>query len=98
MKEKLSKKEEKKNALIVGTIRSYGCCVCGTKYRTHIHHVRTRGAIGKIDENNVVPLCYVHDSHVHTLGRDTFAKKYSIDLPSLAIILWRKASENHGEI
>ena len=51
------------------------------------HHVRARGAGG--GDEAVVPLCVQHHQEVHALGRDTFAKRYDVDLAEVAAALWR---------
>lgn len=72
-------------------IRSYGCCVSGKKHGIHMHHVRSRGAIGRMDERNVVPLNYEYHSEGHTSGWRSFERKYGVNLSELAVYLWEKA-------
>ena len=65
--------------------RDHMCCIRNSVCRGRIdkHHVRTRGAGGK-DENNIVPLCRLHHQEIHRIGRKTFAIKYDINLEELA--------------
>lgn len=50
------------------------------------HHVRTQGAGGTAE--TCVPLCRLHHSHTHSLGPDTFAITYTVDLSATARLLW----------
>jgi hypothetical protein len=50
------------------------------------HHVRTQGAGGTAE--TCVPLCRLHHSHMHSLGPDTFAVTYAVDLSATARLLW----------
>ena len=59
--------------------RHLDCLVSGCHLPTDPHHVKTRGAGGR-DESNLVPLCRVHHSECHQIGRKTFSKKYNLDL------------------
>lgn len=72
--------------------RRYRCCVPGCNDASWPHHVRTRGSLGKqVDECNVVPLCFAHHNGgvgVHDLGRRTFARRYGVCLPGMALIVY----------
>ena len=88
----------KRAQAIFEQIRSYGCCVCGAKTRIHMHHVKSRGAIGRVDKENVVPLCFECHTKGHTWGWQFFEMKLrrvisGFSLKQLAIDLWRKARE-----
>ena len=48
----------------------------------HAHHVKTRGAGG--GDEWCVSLCAYHHNILHTVGRDTFGERYSIDLTEMA--------------
>lgn len=51
-------------------------CGCGGEAMPP-HHIITRGALGVDDQpENLIALCYVCHSAIHTLGRDTFAKRF----------------------
>ena len=41
------------------------------------HHVRSKGAGGR-DRSNLVPLCRIHHTECHTIGRITFEDKYKL--------------------
>ena len=51
-------------------------CVCCLRQPVDPHHVTSRGAGGGDEAENVVPLCREHHVEIHTIGRDTFRKKY----------------------
>lgn len=61
---------------------------------TETHHVTTRGAGGGDDQ--VVPLCSRAHFLGHSMGWETFAAKYSVDLPKMAADLW-KADTYHRQ-
>lgn len=57
------------------------CPICGK--RADLHHVTAIGAGRNRDEIiheglEVMPLCREHHTEVHTIGRDTFMKKYHL--------------------
>lgn len=54
------------------------CAICG-RPRPQIHHIVTRGAGGSDDPENLIPLCYVHHTKCHAMGRDTFARRYRLE-------------------
>ena len=56
-------------------VKELGCLVCG-KYADP-HHVRSRGA-GHGDKSNLVPLCRIHHTECHTIGRVTCEDKYKL--------------------
>ena len=52
------------------------------------HHVRTRGAGGGDEPENLLGLCVLHHRQIHDHGADTFAARY----PRVAAkIKWRAA-------
>lgn len=58
------------------------CVICGKK--ADLHHVETVGMGRDMDEiihegMEVLPLCREHHSEIHTIGRDTFLKKYHLN-------------------
>jgi hypothetical protein len=65
-------------------------------YAIEAHHVTTRGAGGR-DEANLAPLCLHHHHEIHAIGRRTFAKRYGVDLASVAARLWTQYQAHHGE-
>ena len=42
------------------------------------HHVRTRGA-GGADRANLIPLCGRHHAEWHTIGRQSFQRRWGLD-------------------
>ena len=60
-------------------VREMMCLVDNGKCSAGVdpHHVRTRGA-GGIDRANLVPLCRVHHTELHQIGRLTFEDKYRL--------------------
>ena len=53
------------------------CCLCCNVIGVDPHHVRSRGAGGR-DEANLVPLCRLHHTELHQIGRLTFEDKYKL--------------------
>ena len=56
------------------------------------HHVRSKGAIGQRDECNVVPLCWEHHQGGHSIGWRTFANRYQVCLPAVALATFIEVS------
>ena len=54
------------------------CEVCGADTTEPPHHIKTRGAGGQDNQENLIELCREHHIEVHKIGRETFAKKYGI--------------------
>lgn len=54
----------------------------------HLPRVKSHG-----DVENIVPLCRVHHVEQHTIGRESFALKYALDLLALAREYWRRYLE-----
>lgn len=69
----------------------FRCCVPGCKSTlVDPAHVRTRGAVGDVDVDNVVPLCRVHHTEQHNIGIHTFQSKHGIDMEAEAKKVWDK--------
>ncbi len=58
-------------------VRAYPCIVCGCIH-TQAHHVKTVGSGGS--DTFAVPLCVFCHREIHVIGRDTFQKKYNINI------------------
>jgi len=82
----IPKKPREKNPEYVKFIRSLPCLAC-KKPGCDPHHIKSRGAGGG-DSANLVPLCRVHHTMIHTYGRRTFEKKFHISLLVMAVNLW----------
>jgi len=52
------------------------CEICGY-YSTPPHHLRTRGAGGTDESGNLIALCTEHHNEAHTMGVQSFARKYA---------------------
>ena len=59
------------------------CVACSHPVRGVGHHVKSI-ASGGVDHANEVCLCRLHHHEIHTIGRQTFAAKYGLDLQSIA--------------
>jgi hypothetical protein len=60
-------------------------------------HIRSRGAGG--DATDLVPLCHKHHSQSHTIGIQTFERRYQIDLTACAATyeyLWQITASRNG--
>lgn len=71
-------------------VRGRECCIAEKHTcvgRIEAHHVVTTGAGG--GDEQVVSLCTEAHAEVHRTGRETFAKKYAVDLPEIAARLWQ---------
>lgn len=53
-------------------------------------HVRTRGAVGEVDENNVWPLCRAHHMERGQMGVTSFMANYGIDAFEIARAVWAR--------
>jgi len=71
-------------------IRGFPCAVQNSDCWEKIdaHHVLTRGA-GNGDDK-LVPLCRFHHAQWHDMGRETFDKRYGVNLLKLAAELWQR--------
>jgi len=47
----------------------YRCVLCGTGYNIHIHHIRSRGAGGGDEIENLITLCFNCHRKVHDIGK-----------------------------
>ncbi|MBN1881096.1 MAG: DUF968 domain-containing protein [Deltaproteobacteria bacterium] len=45
---------------------------------TYAHHVKTRGAGGGDEPENLMPLCFVHHNEIHLTGTAPFVKRYNL--------------------
>ncbi len=94
---------KRRDPAFIAWIRGQHCCVPVGKYwwpdrPTGIvepAHVQTRGA-GGLDKGNTVPMCQQHHAEQHTLGIQTFQKKYGIDLKREAADYARRYLEETG--
>lgn len=53
------------------------------------HHVTSRGAGG--GDEQVVPLCSKAHADGHRMGWETFQKRYSLPLTSIAFAMWKRS-------
>ena len=58
-------------------VKTLPCLVCGVSPSENAH-VRTRGAGGTYKD--IVPLCFTHHREIHSIGNDSFCRKYFLDL------------------
>lgn len=68
-------------------IRQMPCVVCG-RFDCEPHHVKSRGAGG--DKSSLVPLdrrCHIM---FHAMGKESFERRFMIDLESEAALLWHE--------
>jgi len=65
-------------------IRTLPCAACHKPGPSDPHHVKSRGAGGN-DEANLIPLCRVHHTEIHQIGKKTFADKWHLDLEDKAL-------------
>lgn len=61
-------------------IRQRPCLVCKRPPPSDPHHVKSRGAGGTDEMENLIPLCRRHHVEIHQIGRKTFVKKYSLNI------------------
>lgn len=62
--------------------------------RMEAHHVREgqNAGIGqKPDDSETVPACARHHAEGHTIGWQSFEKKYAVDLSKIAAAMWRRS-------
>ena len=57
-------------------IRNLACLVCRNSAPNDPHHIKTKGSGGSDSLTNLMPLCRLHHSEIHTMGLTSFAKKY----------------------
>ena len=68
-------------------VRSLPCAVKGCRRKSQAHHVRTAQNSGtgmKPPDSAAVPLCLVHHSESHNVGRDTFEATHGVNLMTMA--------------
>jgi hypothetical protein len=60
-------------------VRRIRCAIvgCGSVY-TDPHHLTSRGAGGS--DYTAIPLCREHHAELHTIGRNRFESRHSVDL------------------
>lgn len=63
-----------KDESALGTIRKMKCIVCGLVAEPH--HIKSRGAGGDDTIENLLPLCRIHHTEIHTIGLKAFKLKY----------------------
>lgn len=55
------------------------CLVCSSTNSVVGHHILSFGSRPDLDnEQNVMPLCYMHHAEVHNIGLTSFVKKHSL--------------------
>lgn len=54
------------------------CLVCHDQI-VERHHIKTRGSGGSDDESNIMILCRTHHVEFHSIGRNSFIKKYLLE-------------------
>jgi len=59
-------------------IRQSQCMVCGSRPPNDPHHLRTRGASGGDELENLVALCRKHHVEIHKIGVKTFIDRYKL--------------------
>jgi hypothetical protein len=52
------------------------CAVCGRRPPNDPHHLKSRGAGGGDEPENLLSLCREHHTEMHKIGALTFLKKY----------------------
>lgn len=67
---------KKKEPAFFAEVRDHGCCINGCRNRAQVAHIKSRGAGGSNDPDNVMPLCWVHHQEQHTLGWSKFKQKH----------------------
>lgn len=68
------------------------CCICRrrpTNGKNDAHHTKTVGAGGT--ERDLIPLCRLHHSQFHQMGRWSFQAWAGFDLAELAAALWENS-------
>lgn len=65
------------NKELLAEIRKQPCCVCG-KRPSEPSHIRTRGAGGHDEPDNVVPKCRRHHREWHDMGATKFIARYPV--------------------
>lgn len=57
-----------------------GCIICGDNNACyhHIHSKKSRPDLRQ-NHNNLMSLCLKHHQEIHSIGRQSFIKKYNLD-------------------
>jgi len=71
----------------IDTQEEQACEICSAR-PAEAHHIRTRGAGGSDDPENVMWLCGRHHREIHAMGRDSFFAQYIGRLRSERIRYW----------
>lgn len=57
------------------------CLVCGSRFSTVGHHIRSKGSGGSDIKENLIPLCHEHHREIHdnpkSCGITNFSQKYT---------------------
>lgn len=62
-------------------VRTKPCILHSAYYNPVVaHHISAGGMGTKCSDYETVPLCHSHHLEIHDHGKDTFERKYSIDL------------------
>ena len=88
---KKPKKKRTKDKSYQDYIRAQSCLICGHPDTVHHHESLSGGSMGsKCPDNESLPLCHEHHHERHSMGRDTFFKKYGINY-YLAVLRYQEA-------
>ena len=78
-------------------VKSHGCCVPGCDATSvdfaHLRSAANAGMDQKPHDAFGVSLCRAHHTEQHCLGRDSFCRKYEIDLWALAAEFARRSPD-----
>lgn len=70
------KKKRKVNKALTDSYHNNPCVVCGSRYGTHGHHMKTKGSGGDDIVENLISLCFNHHCEIGQIGIKKFIKKY----------------------
>ncbi|MBC7340617.1 MAG: HNH endonuclease [Firmicutes bacterium] len=73
------------------------CCEIDGARPAEAHHIRTRGAGGSDDPENVMWLCRRHHREIHSMGRDAFFTQYLGRLRGERIRYWWRLRRGEAE-
>jgi hypothetical protein len=68
-------------------VRSLQCAICKCLPPVDGHHVKSRGS-GGIDERNIIPVCRICHSKIHSYGKKRVEDMLVIDLQQIADQVW----------
>lgn len=68
-----------KNKKLLKEMQDSPCAVCGQS-PSDPHHIRSKGAWGSDTKDNLIPLCRIHHTEIHAIGKKTFATKYKLKI------------------